>query len=209
MLQDMHFRNTLTERATNMWLTNKETGGHFNTDWVDKDKQIADNKKEADERNGTQLADAIKAYSAKGGQYASKYPFSAEKKSLLEKELSNSNYKTSQEIYRGINVSEKQWEEMFYKMYDGKDLEVNLSGLQSFTKERSRAFGYGSGGQKIIYRVEKGTTLHGQDISDRSIYPEEKEVLLANNKMKATYKDIEFMDNGTVILTIHPDKRGN
>jgi hypothetical protein len=34
-----------------MWLTNKETGGVFNTDWADKDRQIAENKKQADEKS--------------------------------------------------------------------------------------------------------------------------------------------------------------
>ena len=37
------------------WLTNKETGGHFNTDWLEdektKNKQIAENKKQADAKN--------------------------------------------------------------------------------------------------------------------------------------------------------------
>lgn len=37
------------------WLTNKETGGVFNTDWMKeeetKEKQIAKNKEEADKRN--------------------------------------------------------------------------------------------------------------------------------------------------------------
>jgi hypothetical protein len=32
------------------WITTKD-GKHINTDWFDKDKQIADNKKEADDRN--------------------------------------------------------------------------------------------------------------------------------------------------------------
>ena len=36
-----------------MWLTNKETGAHFNTDWFDeKERQIAENKKQADKLNG-------------------------------------------------------------------------------------------------------------------------------------------------------------
>lgn len=36
------------------WLTNKETGGIFNTDWIDdkKEKQIADNQRQADRLNG-------------------------------------------------------------------------------------------------------------------------------------------------------------
>lgn len=34
-----------------MWLTNKETGGVFNTDWADKDRQIAENKKQADDKS--------------------------------------------------------------------------------------------------------------------------------------------------------------
>ncbi len=33
------------------WLTTKD-GRHFNTDWIDKERQIAENKKQADERNG-------------------------------------------------------------------------------------------------------------------------------------------------------------
>lgn len=35
------------------WLTNKETGGHFNTDWIDeKEKQISNNQRQADKLNG-------------------------------------------------------------------------------------------------------------------------------------------------------------
>ena len=34
-----------------MWVTTKD-GRRVNTDWFDKDRQIAENKKEADERNG-------------------------------------------------------------------------------------------------------------------------------------------------------------
>lgn len=34
-----------------MWLTNKETGGVFNTDWADKERQIAENKKQADDKS--------------------------------------------------------------------------------------------------------------------------------------------------------------
>lgn len=35
------------------WLTNKETGGHFNTDWIDeKEKQITNNQRQADKLNG-------------------------------------------------------------------------------------------------------------------------------------------------------------
>lgn len=34
------------------WLTNKKTGARFNTDWLDKEKQIARNKEQADIRNG-------------------------------------------------------------------------------------------------------------------------------------------------------------
>ena len=37
-----------------MWLTNKETGGHFNTDWANKEHQIAANKAEADKLNEEQ-----------------------------------------------------------------------------------------------------------------------------------------------------------
>lgn len=43
-----------------MWLTNKETGGVFNTDWADKDRQIAENKKQADEKNHTMSASDFK-----------------------------------------------------------------------------------------------------------------------------------------------------
>ena len=34
-----------------MWLTNTKTGKRFNTDWTDKDRQIAQSAKEADIRN--------------------------------------------------------------------------------------------------------------------------------------------------------------
>lgn len=50
-----------------MWLTTKD-GRHFNTDWADKERQIAENKRQADERNnnytplyhGTTYENAIK-----------------------------------------------------------------------------------------------------------------------------------------------------
>ena len=185
------------------WITT-ESGKHINTEWFDKDRQIEANKKQADELNkDDDLRTAIEAYTAQGGQQASKHPFTLEKKKLLEEALSHNNYETQEDIFRGISVSAKQWEKMFNDMYDGKAIDVNLSGLQSFTKDRTRSFGYGSGEQKIIYRIEKGTKVFGKDISGESIYKEEKEVLLANNKMKASYDDIEFRDNGTVILTLH------
>lgn len=38
-----------------MWLTNSKTGRPFNTDWIDKDRQIAQNKKEADKLNVNDL----------------------------------------------------------------------------------------------------------------------------------------------------------
>ena len=55
------------------WLTNKETGGHFNTDWLEdektKNKQIAENKKQADERNNVLTKDEEDALSYwKGGE---------------------------------------------------------------------------------------------------------------------------------------------
>ena len=43
-----------------MWLTNKETGGVFNTDWADKERQIAENKRQADERNSKKDDDKFK-----------------------------------------------------------------------------------------------------------------------------------------------------
>ena len=51
MLQDMHSKNIGTGKEIDMaWITTKE-GHHINTEWFEKDRQIAQNKKEADERN--------------------------------------------------------------------------------------------------------------------------------------------------------------
>ena len=50
------------------WLTTKD-GRHFNTDWIDKERQIAENKRQADERNDISISKDNVSNFGKSGTY--------------------------------------------------------------------------------------------------------------------------------------------
>ena len=83
---------------------------------------------------------------------------------------------------------------------------MNFNSLQSFTKERQRAFTYGSDDrsktESILYKIPKGTKINGDDIQSRSIYEIEKEVLLGRNNFQANYSDLEWTSTNHMILTL-------
>jgi hypothetical protein len=127
----------------------------------------------------TDFIEAIKAYSAKGGELASKFPFSLKKQDTLIKEIDKSSYKG--DLYRGVCVSEKQWDILSETLLqDGSVYDFNLP-IISFTKDKHRAASYGKGGDVFIkfHLIGKCT---GLDITDLSLYKEEQEVLVSGKK---------------------------
>lgn len=153
--------------------------------------------------SANRLTEAIKAYTAVGGQYQSRYPFTPEKKDLLYTAMSNNEYTTTTDIYRKIDLTEAQRDQMFNQLYNQEEIPVDFNSLQSFTKERTRAFSYGGSQQQyVIYRIPAGTKINGSDIADRSIYSIEQEVLLGKNNFIAKYEDLKWTSTGNMIITL-------
>ena len=148
---------------------------------------------------------AIKGYTAQGGQYASKYPFTPLFNSLLYKYVSETEYVTHCNLYRKFDLSEKDKSDFFNKLYRDDSIEVSFDRLTSFTKDKHRAFTYGGGIylDYILFIIPPDVTIHGDDISDRSIYPEEEEVLLGKNKFIAYYSELQWTHSNNMIITLH------
>lgn len=149
------------------------------------------------------LTDAILAYTAQGGQYASKYPFSSEMNRQLLEATSNNEITLSQDIYRKIDVSESKRDEIFNSLLDSNNWDFDSNTLQSFTKERTRAFSYGGSQQQyILLRIPAGTKVNGLDIASKSLYPQEQEILLGKNKLSGSYDDLQWTSSGNMIITL-------
>jgi hypothetical protein len=149
-----------------------------------------------------QIVDAIKAWTAKGGEQASKYPFTSEKKKALQNYVDNNNYTTQKDIYRKISVTYDEKEKMFYNIYDNAVVDQNFDGLNSFTEDRTRAFSYGGSKQEtVLFKIPKGTKVKGANIQKESIY-DEQEILLGKNTFTASYNDLEWMQNGNVLVIV-------
>ncbi len=144
------------------------------------------------------ISDAIKAYTAKGGELASKFPFTRDKQMLLMKVVEKSNY--TGDLYRGMYFSEKQWDSTYeILLNDGSVWDFNLP-LISFTKDKHRASSYGKGGQ-IFVKFHLSGKCTGLDITNDSIYPEEKEVIVSGkNKFKVINSDMPRM--GSFVINI-------
>lgn len=141
-----------------------------------------------------ELKDAIFAYTAQGGNLASKYPFDIYKTEILKNALYSNKIKLDCNIYRGIWMSEKQWEKVFYNWYEEKHEPFKMYVFNSFTKDEGRAHGYGNGGDVFVLLVlEKGTTIHALELWEDSMYPEEEEVLVANDTFYI--KNIQFSEH--------------
>lgn len=136
----------------------------------------------------TSLDGAIKAYTAKGGILASKFTFTTDKQNLLIKTIEKS--KHTGDLYRGMWFSEKQWDKVSeILLKDGELYDFGLP-IVSFTKDKTRASSYGSGGDVFVkfHLIGKCT---GLDIAEESIYPEEKEVLVSGkSKFKIINSDM-------------------
>lgn len=151
----------------------------------------------------SKLTEAIKAYTAQGGQLAAKYPFTPDKKELLLRKISDNEFITTKDIYRKIDLSEKDRNDLFSKLYDDEEIEVKFNTFQSFTKDEVRAQVYGGKQlQYIIYKIPKGTKVRGMDIQSKSVYPEEQEILLGKgNSFISRYSELGWK-RGNMVLTL-------
>lgn len=159
-------------------------------------------------RNRNSLTEAIQAYTAKGGELSSKHPFTREKRDLLFKEMSDNTYVTTKDIYRKIDLTQSQYEAFFNELYEKGEKSVDFNELQSFTENRTRAFSYGGTQQQyILYKIPKGTSVHGDNISDRSVYSIEQEVLLGANNFTAKYSELDWTSSNNMIVTLKPRRK--
>jgi len=126
------------------------------------------------------VEDAIKAYTARGGSLASKFPYSAKKKEVLEKWVANGTYDGEAPVFRGMGFTEKQWDKV-WEQYTTKGSTITLEQLTSFSKDRIRTSAYGEG--EVHVRMTIKGKVAGRDISRWSVYPEEMEVLIPKDTM--------------------------
>ena len=118
-----------------MWLTNKETGGKFNTDWINeeeskKQKQIASNKKQADKLNNkmpSKFEEHAEEYVA-GGIDVDR-AFSKEDLQYIKNNLTT----TSKPLYR-IEESEYTADKLDEDEFDVDDFKFNGS-FRSFSDD--------------------------------------------------------------------------
>lgn len=149
------------------------------------------------------IIEAIQAYTAQGGQYAVDYPYTHEKQHLLYDAMCKSKYTTKTAIYRKVDLPRSSYEAMANELFENGKLDIEFDSLTSFTEEKTRAFTYGGHYlDYVIFRIPEGTTVNGDNISDRSIYPIEKEVLLGKNKFITYYDDLKWTSTDYMILTL-------
>jgi hypothetical protein len=129
------------------------------------------------------VINAIKGYSAIGGNMSYKFPFRKTESEILKKYLSQIKKQKKIIAWRGIGVSEKEWDNLFYKekITEKNSIIKNNNKIESFTLDKIRAAGYGSGEIRVIFEAELNSYLK---IKEYSIYPIEDEVLIYNKKFK-------------------------
>lgn len=118
---------------------------------------------------------AVRNYTAKGGLEAKHNPASPEDKTEMMSWL-----KTGSEdgpIYRGFGFSEKKWTDSEFERWTTVGSIVPLTSVTSFTRDHERIGSYAGGNFAVFLTVDG--QIAGRDISLWSIYPEEREVLLA------------------------------
>ena len=130
---------------------------------------------------------SIRGWAARGGAEASRFPYSIKERETLTNYLKtakpNAEGKT---IYRGIGFSEKEWTSMFEEWTTPGNV-IENDRMSSFTLDRRRAPIHTAGEFSIILAIKNKS---GIDISEHSIYEEEKEVLTSKDfKWKITGAD--------------------
>ena len=130
------------------------------------------------------LDEAIKAYSAKGGELAREFPYSKKMENVI---IKNINLRKNLFGYRTFSLSEKLWNKYFEDGYSEIG-NINIEkGLTSFTKDEHMLNRFRGGNEvTIVIKIKLKKYL---DITKKSIYPEEQEVLGYNTKWKVTKID--------------------
>lgn len=139
--------------------------------------------------------DAIKSFTALGGDQASKYQWSSAKNKILEDWLKKQS--PMQEPYsswRGMLFSEKKWDLIFEK-WTTEGSEISFDRLQSFSTDSKRVMGYGAGGDVAVKIEFIGRSAI--PIDKYSIYNVEKEVLLRPG-IRARIKYAEYNRAGGI-----------
>lgn len=154
------------------------------------------------------LIDSIHGYTAMGGEQAKNFPFTSSMRNNLYKAASENTLETTTNVYRKIDLSSLEYQKLFDKIYENGTIDVDFDKLQSFTKDKKRAFTFGGTSQDyILYKIPAGTKINGIDIQNYSIYPEEQEILLGENKFTTSYDDIDWTSDNHLILTLRPIKK--
>jgi len=139
---------------------------------------------------------AIKSHTAKGGEFASKYPWKPEYLSILKNAIKKQKPITA---WRGLWFKEGDWDKV-YEQYINPGNIITWPGIQSFTKDKIRASAYGSGGE-IFLKVEIILNKY-LDISEKSFYKQEEEVISIDIKwttISAEYKNGSWYVKGKQI----------
>lgn len=186
------------------WLTNKDTGGHFNTDWLEeektKNKQIAENKKQADAKN---KGESNPFYEQANEMYHAKYRYRDRGDLTFERaiaEYSNEDYEYNDyiseelkrrggtpraDLYRGMSFrndpTSRSWP--FYEQ-QLKDKEVGdtivSNQLSSFDTAESKAKEFATTYQiQVMLHLINNTKA--RDISNLSTARLEQEYLAPKN----------------------------
>ena len=153
------------------------------------------NKEEFSEKE----KDAIKGWSAKGGQYESKYHFNAEDRKILDK-MANENTEESVGLFSKIDMTEDEINKLFDKWYNDEEVEVSFDRFQPFTENYTRSLTFGGKtGESIVYEIPQGIKINAINISKESIYPEELEHLVGT-KNKFVIKDFTFKGSRRIVV---------
>ena len=143
--------------------------------------------------------DAIKGWSAKGGQYESKYHFNAEDRKILDK-MANENTEESVGLFSKIDMTEGEINKLFDRWYNGDEVEVSFNRFQPFTENYTRSLTFGGKtGESIVYEIPQGIKINAINISKESIYPEELEHLVGT-KNKFVIKDFTFKGSRRIVV---------
>lgn len=144
---------------------------------------------------------AIKAYTARGGELSNKFPITSSTVKILNN-LANNSTVQSPELFRKIDITEQEHQSLWDRWYDDEEIEVTFKSFQSFTSDKLRSSTFGGYREKsIVYKIPKGITIKGIDISDISVYPEENEYLVGSlNTFKVV--DWDWDSAGQSVLTL-------
>lgn len=166
-----------------MWLTNKDTGGVFNTDWLDKERQIAENKKEADKLNGKLTESELKAIKVYVGMGNEINDLDKDKAQVLDSTIENKGTVTGNiSVYRAMSTKELGYSSIKDLQNDAKNVIGKSFGTNGFMSTSKTLEGTGGiyAPRTVIVHYTK-SSINGLDISRISERADESEVLFSRN----------------------------